>query len=94
MFINFKMSVCNTHTEHDAIHAFKQGVHNLTQQETPVELCILMAQLLKIIFSNSTLHWYGNYFSQSLDLCSLTITKTDLKVHRQVIIFLFYQMEN
>lgn len=50
MFINFKMSVCNTHTEHDAIHAFKQGVHNLTQQETPVELCILMAQLLKNYF--------------------------------------------
>lgn len=42
------MPVCNTITEHDAIHTFKQGVYNLTQRETPVELHIIMTQLKKL----------------------------------------------
>lgn len=48
MFINIKMSVCNAHTEHDVISTLKQGVYNLTQWETPVELCILITQFKKL----------------------------------------------
>lgn len=33
MLINIKMPVCNTITEHDAIHTFKQGVYNLTNEK-------------------------------------------------------------
>lgn len=54
MFINIKMPVYNTHIDHDTIHMFKHGVYNLTWK-TPVELCLLLAQFRKNIFSNSTL---------------------------------------
>lgn len=69
--------VCNTDIEQNAIQTIKQGAYNLTEWETPVELYIFMTQLKNIIFWNSILYWYGDCFSQGVDLCSLPITTTD-----------------